>query len=292
VGRRGREIPKRKTTGGAASAKVRTKAPKKPKRAELADRHALYQASVQVPEADIEFFEMVYKRLRGKKPLVLREDFCGTAFLASTWVAGSPKRQAIGIDLDQPTLDWGRAHNLSKLPPGAKKRIELLRANVLDAVGPKADVACALNFSYCVFKTRELLRRYFEAALATLNDDGIFVTELYGGTEAIVEIEDEREIDDFTYVWDQALYNPITHDTLCHIHFKFPDRSRLDKAFTYDWRLWTVPEVRELLLEAGFRSVEIWWEGVDEDGEGSGEFQPTELEENQESWLVYIVAAK
>ena len=287
MARREREQPKRKPTKPQAAKPVR-----KPKLADAADRHALYQDAVQVPEGDIEFFEMVYKRLRGKKPLVLREDFCGTAFTASTWVATNAKRRAIGIDLDEATLDWGRAHNLAKLSPAAKKRITLHQADVLDGVGEAADLTCALNFSYCVFKTRDLLRRYFAAAYAKLKDDGVFVTEIYGGTEAIVEIEDEREFDDFTYVWDQAMYNPITHETLCHIHFKFPDRSRIDKAFTYDWRLWTVPEIRELLVEVGFAHVEVWWEGVDEDGDGNGEFQPTEREENQESWLVYIVAAK
>ena len=44
--------------------------------------------------------------------------------------------------------------------------------------------------------------------------------------------------------------NPITHATTCHIHFKFPDGSKLKKAFTYEWRLWTAPEIRELLLVA------------------------------------------
>ena len=287
MARRGREHPRPR--GGSKPTKP---AARKPKQADVADRHALYQAAVQVPEGDIEFFETAYKRLRGKKPLVLREDFCGTAFLASTWVATHPKRRAIGIDLDKPTLDWGREHNLAKLTPAAKKRITLHQADVLDGVGEKADLTCALNFSYCVFKTRDLLRRYFAAVHATLKDDGLFVTELYGGTEAIVEIEDEREFDDFTYVWDQAMYNPITHETLCHIHFDFPAKSRMEKAFTYDWRLWTIPEIREVLLEVGFANVEVWWEGVDEDGDGNGEFAPTEREENQESWLVYIVAAK
>jgi hypothetical protein len=282
VGRRGREHAQRRAIK-----------PKKPKLAETADRHALYQASVQIPQGDIDFFEMVYARWNGKRrPLVLREDFCGTAFLASTWVAGHAKRRAIGIDLDEPTLAWGRAHNLAKLSAAAKKRITLHQANVLDGVGEKADITCALNFSYFVFKTRDLLRQYFTAVRAKLNPGGLFIGELYGGTEAIVEIVDEHDYDGFTYVWDQAKYNPITHDTLCHIHFKFPDRSRLERAFTYDWRLWTIPEVREVLAEAGFSNVQVWWEGVDEDGDGNGEFAPTECEENQESWLVYVVAQK
>lgn len=272
--------------------KKKKKKAKGPTKAELADRHALYQATVQGPEADCEFLERVYKEKRGKKPLVLREDFCGTANISCVWVDGGKKRRAIGVDLDGPTLEWGRQHNLSKLGKAARARVELHEADVLDGVGDPADITCAMNFSYCVFKTREELRRYFQVAHDKLAKDGIFVCELYGGTEAIVEITDEREYDDFDYEWEQAKYNPITAETLCHIHFRFDDGSRLERAFTYDWRLWTLPEVQELLREVGFDDVTVYWEGVDEDGDGSGEFLPTEEEENQESWLAYIVAAR
>jgi hypothetical protein len=66
----------------------------------------------------------------------------------------------------------------------------------------------------------------------------------------------------------------------------------MKKAFTYDWRLWTIPELRELLAEVGFKHVRVFWETVDDDGDGTGEFEPTEKEENQESWLVYLAAEK
>jgi hypothetical protein len=29
---------------------------------------------------------------------------------------------------------------------------------------------------------------------------------------------------------------------VCHIHFDFEDGSRLERAFSYDWRLWSLPE--------------------------------------------------
>lgn len=272
----------------------KAKATPKPtlKLAERADRHDLYQRSVQVPEADVTNFEVMFASVRKRKPMIMREDFCGTAFLSCTWAASHPKRKAIGIDLDEPTLQWGREHNLAKLTPAAQRRVQLHRANVLDGAGERADLTCALNFSYAVFKTRAELLRYFQVVYDRLVDDGVFITEVYGGTEAIIQVTDERECKGFTYVWEQAEYNPINHDTLCHIHFKFPDRSKIDKAFTYDWRLWSIPEMRELLAEAGFREVTVWWETLDEDGEGSGDYRPTEVEENQESWLVYIVAAK
>jgi SAM-dependent methyltransferase len=260
--------------------------------AERADRHTLYQVAVQTPATDIDFFERRFHELRGRDPLVLREDFCGTANLACQWVRGNSRRRAIGIDLDEATLAWGRANNLAGLRPAARRRVTLHRANVLDGVGDRADIACAMNFSYCVFKSRALLRRYFEAVHERLVDDGVFVCELYGGTEAIIELEEEREVDGFTYVWDQERYDLVTHETLCHIHFDFPDGSRLERAFTYDWRLWTIPELRELLAEAGFAEVQVWWETVDEDGDGTGEYGRVEHAENQEAWLVYLVAVK
>jgi len=271
--------------------KSKTKQPK-PTMAERADKHELYQGSVQVPEADVEIFENIFMKLRGRRPLTMREDFCGTAFLSCTWVASHPKRRAVGVDLDRPTLDWGEAHNVAKLTPAQRKRLELVEGNVLDGLGTKCELTCALNFSYSVFKTRELLRKYFVSVRECLTDDGVFLTELYGGTEAIVALEEERKCKGFVYVWEQAKYNPITHETLCYIHYRFKDGSKLERAFTYDWRLWTIPELRELLEEAGFSKVEVWWENVDEAGEGNGEYTPTESEENQESWLVYVVAQR
>src|SRR5688572_30247201 len=83
--------------------------------AKTADKHELYQLSVQDPEIEIAFISRVYKKTFGKLPLRLREDFCGTALFAAEWVRGNDSRTAIGIDLDQPTLDWGIEHNLASL---------------------------------------------------------------------------------------------------------------------------------------------------------------------------------
>ena len=88
-------------------------------------------------------------------------------------------------------------------------------------------------------------------------------------------IEEERECDGFTYIWEQASFNPIDGMMDCHIHFTFPDGSRMDRAFSYRWRLWTLPELREMLAEAGFRDIVVYWEGTDEDAnEGNGIFEP------------------
>jgi len=262
------------------------------KTADLADKHELYQRSVQCPEADILFFDRVFRRHRKRKPLSMKEDFCGTAFLSCEWVKTHPERTAVGVDLHAPTLRWARENNVARLEPEQQPRVSLLQSNVLEVTRPKVDFTGALNFSYCVFKTRDELRRYFETARRGLVDDGIFFCELYGGTEAIVELQERRRCRGFTYVWDQAKYNPIDHHTICHIHFEFPDGSRMERAFTYDWRLWTIPEVREVLYEAGFSKVELWWDPVDGDPKGDSWYRRTEDEENQLGWLVYFAALR
>jgi len=266
--------------------------------AQRADRHKLYQLSVQAPDFEVEFFEDRYKELRGKKPKSLREDFCGTALLCVEWCKSHPKRTALGVDLSRDTLEWGQRHNLKPAGHDVAARIDLRHANVLDVHEPKADVTCAMNFSYCVFKTRGALRHYFETVHQGLKKDGIFVLDLLGGTETMSVTEEEREVEGqtFTYIWDQAAFNPITHDFLCHIHFRFPDGSRLRRAYTYDWRLWTLPEIREVLIEAGFSRVHVYWEEFAEDeGDGdelvsTGNYDDTLEAENQEAWIAYIVA--
>ncbi|MCK5386356.1 MAG: class I SAM-dependent methyltransferase, partial [Gammaproteobacteria bacterium] len=76
----------------------------KPTMAEQADRHTLYQESVQFPEAEVDFMSKTFQKLRGRKALSMKEDFCGTAYLATEWCKSDPERTAIGVDFDGPTL--------------------------------------------------------------------------------------------------------------------------------------------------------------------------------------------
>ena len=271
---------------------------KKTTLAEQADRHVLYQKSVQEPEAEIELMNEKYLELRGRKPVSLREDFCGTAYLSVAWCLADPAHTAVGVDLCHETLEWGRRNNLQPVAGRIGKRLTLIEGDVLDSDSRKCDITCAFNFSYNIFKTREQLLGYFRAARNNLNDEGVLFLDIYGGTEAIDTVEEEREVDDdsFTYVWDQAKYNPITGEMLCHIHFNFPDGSRIERAFTYDWRLWSIPEVIELLREAGFSDTRVYWEEFqdsdddDEYLEGTGNYRAVTEIENQESWVSYIAA--
>ena len=97
----------------------------------------------------------------------------------------------------------------------------------------------------------------------------------------------------FTYIWEQVDYNPINHHLTCHIHFKFKDGTRINKAFTYHWRLWTIPELRELLEEAGFKNTEVYLQGWDDNNdEPDGVFRKRVRYDDWESWYGYIAAIK
>jgi SAM-dependent methyltransferase len=277
------------------SSKSRRSAPKRAKRptlAQQADIHDLYERAVQDPQTDAATLARFYRRFRKASPKTMREDFCGTAALSVAWVRANKDRKAIGVDLDAPTLAWGKARYLEDAPAHVVRRVKLYEANVLDGVGARSDVVCALNFSYQVFKQRADLLRYFQVARGRVAPKGIFVLDVLGGLDAMMEEETERDQDGFVYRWEQERFDALTHAFLAHIHFEFSDGSAIERAFTYDWRLYTVPELTDLLLEAGFSKVHRLWERTDDDGEGNGSYYEPKHVENQESWWTYLVAER
>lgn len=262
-----------------------------PTLAERADRYALYQRSVQDVAWEMHFVEQTFRALRKRAPQKLREDFCGTALAACEWVRCGRWHQAIGVDIDPAVLAWGRQHNVARLAPRIARRLQLLQADVLKVRVPLVDIILAFNFSYWVFKERALLREYFRQVRQGLAADGIFMLDAYGGYDAFREMREREDFGRFTYIWEQAAYEPVSGQTTCHIHFSFPDGSRLRQAFSYHWRLWTLPELRELLTEAGFEKTTVYFEGTDEKtGQGNGVFQPAIRGEADPAWIAYLVA--
>lgn len=262
-----------------------------PTQAEQADRHVLYQESVQDVEAEIDFVEETWGELRRRPAELLREDFCGTANTACEWVRRDDSHYAVGVDVDEEVLRWGELNNISQLDVEQQARITLLQDDVVDADSEPADIILAMNFSYYLFLSREELLEYFESVREGLADDGIFFLDAYGGYDAPRVLEEERECEGFTYIWEQAEFNPIDSIMRCRIHYQFPDGSKIDNAFDYHWRLWTLPEIREVLEEAGFSQVDVYWEGTDEEtGEGDGIYEPAEVGDADAGWVCYIVA--
>jgi hypothetical protein len=271
----------------------------KPTMASVADRFDCYQKSVQTPDHEVVFFEQAYRDAYKSNPVALREDFCGTFAICCDWVASKSKRTAIGVDLCSETLQWGRDNNLAKLNKSQRKRVRLIEQDVRKRNRPAADVLAAQNFSFWIFKTREEVIEYFKIARSNLKSKGVMVMDMMGGGECYEEgLVDKRKIvkgkKGFKYHWEQMSFNPITADASFAISFKFADGSKLKRAFEYHWRFWTIPEVREMLAEAGFRESHIYWENDDEsaDDEEYSSWERQEQAPSDASWICYIVAVK
>lgn len=262
----------------------------KPLSAKTADVHELYERSVQDPPSEVAILDRVFRKQSGRRALSLREDFCGTAYLCASWVTSHADRTATGVDLDAGVLASGRARHIEPLGDAAQ-RVTLLQEDVRALRAERFDIVCGYNFSYWIFMTRDALREYFVAAREALVEDGIFALDAYGGTEAMEAREEARKIPGgFTYVWDQAGFNPIDHSVVNHIHFRFKDGTKLNRAFTYAWRFWTLPEIQELLLEAGFTEVSVYWDVADDDEDA--DYRPRKIVENQLSWVCYLIARR
>lgn len=267
------------------------------------DRLLLYSPAVQHVEHDLDALEHIYRTLNGRAATSLREDFCGTAGLACEWVRRGPARRAWGIDLHGATLAWARRRRVPALGAAAE-RLTLLHSDARRVTRPPVDLVMALNYSYWVFHDRAALLTYFRAAKASLAPGGLLCLDAFGGTEAMQELVETRHvpaslgpggerIPKFRYVWEQASFNPVDHRLRCHIHFQLGDGRELRRAFTYDWRMWMLPEIRELLAEAGFRESRVYvqdWD--DERHEALGSYSRRRRFENQLAWLGYVIGVR
>ena len=256
------------------------------------DKYKYYLESVQSPDTDVEFFDRIYRETFGKEAQTLREDFCGTFSVCCEWSKLGSERAAIGVDLDEEPIQYGYDNYFSQLTEDQKNRIQILQKNVLDPELPKSDIVAALNFSYFLFKRREDLKSYFKNVYDKLNNDGLFVIDCFGGPATQEPNVEETEHDDFSYFWDQDYYNPISNHAKFYIHFQSKGGKKVERAFSYDWRMWSLTELQELFEDVGFKDVHVMWEGDDEDGEGNGEFTRTTEGEDCEAWVAYVVGKK
>lgn len=260
-------------------------------RAAAADKYELYHLAVQAPDEEVAFLRRVFRERRRRVPRHFREDFSGTALVASEWVRQGRGFTAEAYDHDPEVFAWARAHHVGALGKAAA-RLQLIQDDVRVPSQVRPDIRCAENFSYFLLTERAAMLAYFRGVYADLVDDGIFVLDAWGGAGATDPIEETRKLPGgVTYVWEQERYTPATGDMTCHISFRFRDGSALERAFSYTWRFWNLPELRDLLLEAGFATVDMYFEVLGEDGVGTGEFEigPGPVDA---SYLAYLVADK
>ena len=246
------------------------------------DRFACYELAVTSPTPLARFLTAVH----GRRPRVLGEDFSGSGALSRAWIRLDPRHRAILVDRDREAL----AH------AGTDARLTKLRRDVMKA-GSRCDILACTNFPICYWHTRPELIAYLKHARSRLSRDGIFVADLYGGSDAFTPGTTTQKLrrpdgKGLWYTWEQRVADPITARVFNALHFRTPGASgrmvSLKDAFTYDWRLWSIAELSEAMLETGFKSVEVYDTLGDAlDQHGNAYVRPaTELDD---PFVVYVI---
>jgi len=261
------------------------------------DRFDLYELCVQSPDLLAGLLRAIHER----EPEVLCEDFCGTAALSREW--GRTGGRAVAFDLDEETL----ARALKRIAElGLAERVGVHHADVR-ALGAgdhaPADVLFVGNFSIGEIHDRSSLVQYLKAAFERTAPGGVFVCDTYGGETSFLVGDTQREYRTngrrVLYRWEQREANPLTGMVIDAIHFRVVGRSGeleadFPDAFVYEWRLWSVPELRDAMLEAGFESTAVYNslpDAVDDEGNAYVE-QVTDPERLGESFIVCVAARK
>lgn len=268
------------------------------------NRFDLYELCVQSPAMQARFLRALTRGLQTapaddpRHDLVLAEDFAGSASIARAWAALGPGHRAIIIDRDAEPLEHARARACEHLGT-AFDQLEFRCRDVLHAAphnGPEADVLAAFNFAVCELHERADLLLYLRHARRRLRPGGIAAFDLYLGASAFIPGEAEQVIPGpdgpVRYTWEQRAADPLTGRVLNAIHFDLPNGRRLRDVFVYDWRLWSVPELRDAMAEAGFTSTEVhagYGDAIDEAGDPHPRpiVDPDELD--PDNAVVYVV---
>ena len=261
------------------------------------NRYDLYEIAVQCPPIEAAFLDAVH----GASPRVLGEDFCGPAGISRAWLELGPDRMAVATDLDDGPLRHAVTRLVEAHERAATERLTIRERDALE-VGDRADVIAALNFAACELHERERLLTYLRNCLFRLEAGGVLVCDLYGGIDAMLPGSSEQVIDteagELVYTWEQVETDPTTARVRNAIHFELPDGTVIERAFEYDWRLWSPAELRDAMREAGFRSTEVYaqyGEAMDDEGallvepisaDGRTDLPPVDLDDQ---WVLYIV---
>lgn len=232
------------------------------------NRFDLYQLAVQSCDIQVRFL----RALHANEPQVLADDFSGPAGLARAWLTLNDRYAAVATDTDDIPLAHAFVRTAEDLGNATLRRLALQRASVLEA-GGHADIIAALNFAVCELPSRQQLVTYFRHAQFRLNSQGIIVIDTYAGPSAFDTGSYTQIIEtpagELTYQWEQRAADPMSGRVSNSIHITLPTGEHLEDLFVYDWRLWSVPEIREALREANFRHTEVhidYGQALDGDG--------------------------
>lgn len=273
------------------------------------DRFACYELCVQSPRHVSGFLRGVY--LAGDvgrgEPVVLHEDFCGTATIARRWIADGKRlgvvRRAVGVDLDAEVLARARVGAEEEGVAGALRLVqgdvvgEVVRGTHPPVVAEPAtssppasaggrggggeggaDIIFVGNFSIGYIHDRAMLVGYLRRARERVASGasgwggGVFVCDLYDspgkyalGTLKRVHPGRGKEI--VHYTWEHREADALTAMVTNAIHFRVVVDGDVvaehTDAFIYRWRLWSIVEMREAMMEAGFAATEVYAEVSD-----------------------------
>ncbi len=262
--------------------------------ARVVNRFDLYELCVQAPRMSARFIDA----LLGGEPAVIGEEFCGPASIAREYVALGGGRRAIASDFDAEPLAHARLRAGEDLTGEQSALIEFHQMDVMEEASPVRALV-AFNFALCEYTTRAALLAYLRHARSRIAPGGVYAADLYGGENAmatgVAEIVFETDEGDVLYAWKQVAADPLTGRVRNEIDFELPDGTLLERAFAYDWRLWTPAELADAFVEAGFSRVEFYagyGSAVADEGEG-GELVLEPLgdgEELGEEWVLFVVA--
>jgi len=170
-------------------------------------------------------------------------------------------------------------------------------------VKQRVDLLVALNFSVCELHERRDLVAYFKHARSRLRRGGCFVADLYGGDGAFTsgrlrETHRGPRGEKVVYEFEQREADALTSRVVDALHFDVTPRRgarvRLRDAFVYDWRLWSLPELRDALRDAGFSSSEVH-SRFEHARDGRGRVHVRPLRSSSElgaSWCVFVVGRR
>lgn len=219
------------------------------------DRYDLYELCVQSPRHAVGLLRAIH----GGGARVLGEDFCGTAAVSREWVK-EDGCTAVGLDLDADVLRAARARC-------GDGRIVLKERDVVRGeVGAAADVVFVGNFSIGEIHERAALVSYLMRSRQRLSRGGVFVCDTYGGESAyragaVVRKHAAPDGAIVHYTWEQRRADPATGMVENALHFRVERGGEivleLTDAFVYRWRLWSIPELRDAMAEAGFARTSV-----------------------------------
>jgi len=251
------------------------------------DKHDLYERCVQ----SVEHLAPLIRAIHGGQLSVLGEDFSGTAALSYEWIKREGCR-AIAVDLDAGALAHHPDHtSISKV------------VSDVTTVPDTCDALFVGNFSIGYMHTRAELVAYLRHARSRLTPGGVFVCDTYGGESSFTLGEVHRPTPlpsgyICRYTWEQRHADPTTAMVTDVIHFRIEKSGVIEiemyDAFVYEWRLWSVPELRDAMIEAGFAQTQVYAKLADAwDDEGNAYVEPVmDAEDELEESYIVLVAGR